>query len=103
MLNIGDSGGPFYAIKNNKHYVVGIASYGPIKCDEGLRCAKFVYSFKFHLILLFFLNYDFSINLSFYTRVSSYVDWIENARKSTAIQVKATSLCLLLTAVLIIF
>jgi secreted trypsin-like serine protease len=56
MLNIGDSGGPFYTIKNNKHYLIGIASYGPIKCDEGLRCAKFVYSFKFHLILLFFFK-----------------------------------------------
>jgi hypothetical protein len=39
---------------------------------------------------------------SYYTRVSSYLGWIEQARKSMAIQMKAANLWLLLTAVLIV-
>ena len=40
MLNEGDSGGPFYTIKNNQHYLVGIISYGPSLCNKGIGFDK---------------------------------------------------------------
>ena len=51
MLYEGDSGGPFYTIKDKKHYVVGITSYGGYFCDEGFRLDKleiFVYFKPFY-------------------------------------------------------
>ena len=46
MLYEGDSGGPFYTIKDKKQYLVGITSYVRYFCDEGIRLDKleiFVY------------------------------------------------------------
>ena len=35
---IGDSGGPLYIVESGKQYVVGIVSYGPIRCPvQGFR------------------------------------------------------------------
>ncbi len=58
---------------------------------------------KFALKIECLSYYDFSMNISFYTRVSSYVDWVENAKRSMAIHTKAVNLVLLLTAILTIF
>ena len=58
LTHVGDSGGPFYTIKDKKHYLVGITSYGTFFCDEGLRLDKleiFVYFRPF-------LFNDFSMN-----------------------------------------
>ena len=53
MLYEGDSGGPFYTIKDKKQYLVGITSYVRYFCDEGIRLDKleiFVYFKPFLLI-----------------------------------------------------
>ena len=59
MFYKGDSGGPFYTIENNKHYLIGITSYAAEKCDDGIRFANLFIRFLYICISLAVI-YDFS-------------------------------------------
>jgi hypothetical protein len=88
-------------IENDKHYLIGITSYAAKKCDDGIRFVNLFIRFLYMNLSSCHLRF---LNLmeSYYTRVSSYLGWIEQTRKSMAIQMKAANLWLLLTAVLIV-